>query len=67
MTTLRIAVRKSGEKRNGRSAILALTTGCFIAANSLIDDTGERVVGSTVGFNGELVLRTTCVFASLMD
>ena len=45
-------VRQRDGMRNGRAALLAATTGCFIAGYSLIDGLGARVAGSALGFYG---------------
>ena len=45
-------VRKQTGQRNLTAAALALITGCFIAAYSLVDGLGARVSGSAVGFYG---------------
>ncbi|WP_111428401.1 DMT family transporter [Rhodobacteraceae bacterium DSL-40] len=43
-------VRQADGVRNHRAAVLALGTGCFIAAYSLVDGTGARLAGTGVGF-----------------
>ena len=43
-------VRHSGGERNVYAALLALVTGCFIAAYSLVDGFGVRLAGTAVGF-----------------
>ena len=43
-------VRRQDGQRNLGAAGLALVTGCFIAAYSLVDGLGARVSGSPVGF-----------------
>ena len=43
-------VRHSDGERNPFAAILALITGCFIAAYSLVDGFGVRLAGTAVGF-----------------
>lgn len=43
-------VRQADGVRNHRAALLALGTGCFIAAYSLVDGTGARLAGTGVGF-----------------
>lgn len=60
-------VRRSDGQRNGQAAILALTTGCFIAAYSLVDGTGARLAGTAVGFYGWLALGTTVSYVTLMS
>jgi len=60
-------VRKSDGQRNARAAALALVTGCFIAAYSLVDGTGARLAGTALGFYGWLAIGTTLVYASIMS
>jgi len=43
-------VRKSDGQRNPAAAVSALITGCFIASYSLVDGTGARLAGTSVGF-----------------
>jgi len=43
-------VRRADGLRNGRAAGMALVTGMFIAAYSLVDGYGARISGSPVGF-----------------
>lgn len=43
-------VRKSTGHRSPAAAISALITGCFIASYSLVDGTGARLAGTSVGF-----------------
>lgn len=45
-------VRRADGLRGGKPALLALTTGCFIAAYSLNDGLGARLAGTAVGFFG---------------
>jgi len=59
-------VRKHDGQRNPTAAMLALTTGCFIAAYSLIDGTGARLASSAVGFYGWLAVGSTIGFTSIM-
>lgn len=46
---------KTGQ-RNPKGAGLALITGCFIAAYSLVDGTGARLAASPLGFYGWLAI-----------
>ena len=55
-------VRQGDGLRNPKAAIMALTTGCFIAGYSLIDGLGARVSGSAVGFMSVLMLLNGVVF-----
>jgi len=43
-------VRKSDGQRSPVAAVSALITGCFIASYSLVDGTGARLAGTSVGF-----------------
>jgi drug/metabolite transporter (DMT)-like permease len=43
-------VRRADGMRNSRAAGMALTTGCFIAAYSLVDGLGARLAGTSLGF-----------------
>lgn len=49
-------VRKQNGQRNPQGARLAMITGCFIAAYSLVDGMGARVAGSALGFYGWLAM-----------
>ncbi|MGR3616603.1 MAG: EamA family transporter [Paracoccaceae bacterium] len=60
-------VRKSDGQRNVKAAGLALITGCFIAAYSLVDGTGARIAGTALGFYGCLALGSTAVYVLLMS
>ncbi|MEO3413369.1 DMT family transporter [Roseovarius sp. CAU 1744] len=59
-------VRRHGGQRNLEAAGLALLTGCFIAAYSLVDGLGARVSGSPVGFYGWLAVGSTIGFTTSM-
>ncbi|WP_306114703.1 MULTISPECIES: DMT family transporter [unclassified Roseovarius] len=59
-------VRKDGGQRNLNAAALALVTGCFIAAYSLVDGLGARVSGSAIGFYGWLACGSTIGFTTTM-
>ena len=47
-------VRRADGQRNARAGLLALGTGGFIAAYSLVDGLGARVAGTALGFYGWL-------------
>ncbi|MCZ4352212.1 DMT family transporter [Roseovarius aestuarii] len=49
-------VRRADGQRNGHAALLALTTGLFIASYSLVDGLGARVAGTSLGFYGWLAI-----------
>lgn len=70
-------VRRADGQRNGKAALLAFLTGCFIASYSLNDGLGARLAGTSLGFyawlsvgNGIVMslyvaLRRPSVFASI--
>lgn len=58
--------RRQTGLRNPRGAVLALITGCFIAAYSLVDGTGARVAGSPLGFYCALAIGNAAVMAAFM-
>lgn len=45
-------VRRADGLRDGKAALLALVTGCFIASYSLVDGMGARLAGTSLGFYG---------------
>ncbi len=49
-------VRQKDGQRNSKAAMLALTTGCFIAAYSLVDGLGARLAGTALGFYAWLTI-----------
>lgn len=59
-------VRQADGLRNLTAARLALVTGCFIAAYSLIDGLGARVSGSPFGFYAWLGLANAVIFSIYM-
>jgi drug/metabolite transporter (DMT)-like permease len=59
-------VRRSDGLRNGRAASLAIMTGGFIAAYSLVDGFGARQAGSPMGFYGWLSMVNAGIFAATM-
>jgi drug/metabolite transporter (DMT)-like permease len=56
-------LRKQGGARNPQGAKLALITGCFIAAYSLVDGTGARVAESPIAFYGWLAMGNAVLMA----
>jgi len=63
-------VRRSDGQRNPNAAMLALTTGCFIASYSLVDGLGARLAGTALGFyawlaigNGIIILSYLALFS----
>ena len=59
-------VRQNDGLRNSRAAALAFTTGCFIAAYSLVDGLGARQAGTALGFYAWLSLVNAFVFTLIM-
>jgi len=59
-------VQRSDGQRNGGAAFLAITTGCFIAAYSLVDGLGARQAGTALGFYGWLSVVNAIIFAAIM-
>ncbi|MDA8870599.1 DMT family transporter [Rhizobiaceae bacterium] len=58
-------VRRADGQRNPKAGLLALTTGCFIAAYSLIDGLGAREAGTALGFYGWLTLGNAFAFVAI--
>lgn len=56
-------VRQNDGLKNVRAARLALGTGCFIAAYSLVDGFGARLAGSALGFYAWLSIFNGIIFA----
>lgn len=56
-------VRRADGQRNPRAVVMALVTGCFIAAYSLVDGIGARLSGTPLGFWVWAVLGNTVLFA----
>jgi len=59
-------MRRADGQRNPRGAKLALMTGGFIAAYSLVDGMGARVAGTAMGFYGWLAVGNAALMAGLM-
>lgn len=59
-------VRQKSGSRNTKAAILALTTGCFIAAYSLNDGLGARAAGTALGFYAWSTLVSALIFSATM-
>ncbi len=59
-------VRRSEGLRNGRAAGLALVTGGFIAAYSLVDGMGARTAGTALGYYGWVSTANAVLFALAM-
>lgn len=58
-----VLVRQSDGMRNAKAAGLALVTGGFIAAYSLVDGTGARIAGTALGFYAWLAIGNGFIFA----
>jgi len=56
-------VRRADGQRNGNAALLALTTGLFIASYSLVDGLGARIAGTSLGFYSWLAIGNGIVMA----
>lgn len=56
-------VRQEDGLRNGKAAMLAFVTGCFIAGYSLIDGLGARLAGTSLGFYSWLAIFNAIIFA----
>jgi len=58
-------VRSADGLFQGKAALLALTTGGFIAAYSLADGIGARIAGTSLGFYGWMAVLNALVLAGL--
>ena len=61
------AVRRRDGVHSHRAGFLAITTGTFIAAYSLVDGIGARKAGTALGFYGWLSLCNAVVFGTIMN
>jgi len=59
-------VRKADGLRNGNAAVLALITGLFIAAYSLVDGLGARIAGTSLGFYSWLAIGNGLIMAAYL-
>ncbi len=57
--------RQSDGLRNGKAAVFAVGTGCFIAAYSLVDGYGGRLSDSAVGFYAIVAIVNALIFPVL--
>lgn len=57
--------RQSDGLRNGKAAVFAVGTGCFIAAYSLVDGYGGRMSDSAVGFYAVIAIANGALFPIL--
>lgn len=60
-------VHQADGLRQFKPVVLALATGCFIAAYSLTDGLGARTAGTAVGYYGWLSLLNAAIFAGLVE
>jgi len=60
-------VRRSDGLRNYKAAILAIVTGGFIAAYSLVDGLGARVATTALGFYGCLSILNAIIFTIIIN
>ncbi|MGJ8586652.1 MAG: EamA family transporter [Yoonia sp.] len=59
-------VRRADGLRNGRAALFALITGCFIAGYSLVDGLGARAGGTSLGYFGWLALGNAIALGAIV-
>ena len=59
--------RQNDGLRRVKPVVLALTTGCFIAAYSLTDGLGARMAGTAVGYYGWLSLLNAVIFGVVVE
>ena len=59
-------VRRQDGLHNPRAALLAFTTGCFIAGYSIVDGLGARLAGTAVGFYSWLTIVNATGFLLIM-
>jgi drug/metabolite transporter (DMT)-like permease len=58
--------RRSDGLRNGPAALMAIITGGFIAAYSLVDGLGAREAGTALGFYSWLSILNAIIYATIM-
>jgi len=59
-------VRRADGLRNGRAAMFALVTGCFIAGYSIVDGMGARVGGTSLAYFGWLAIGNSIALAAIV-
>ncbi len=59
-------VRRADGQRNPNAAMMALTTGCFIASYSLVDGLGARLAGTALGFYAWLAIGNGIIILSYL-
>ncbi len=60
-------VRQRDGSHNVKAALLAATTGCFIAAYSLIDGIGARLATTALGYYGWVAVGNALTFSIVME
>lgn len=61
-----VLVRQSEGLGNKSAGLMALATGCFIAAYSLNDGLGARVAGTALGFYGVMTIANAVMFSIII-
>lgn len=59
-------VRRADGLRNGRAAMFALITGCFIAGYSIVDGLGARAGGTALGYSGWLAIGNSIALCAIV-
>lgn len=59
-------VRRADGLRNGKAAVFALITGCFIAGYSIVDGMGARVGGTSLGYFGWLAIGNSLALGAII-
>lgn len=59
-------VRRADGLRNGRAAMFALITGCFIAGYSIVDGMGARAGGTSLGYFGWLAIGNSIALGAVI-
>jgi len=59
-------VRRADGQRNGNAALLALTTGLFIASYSVVDGLGARLAGTSLGYYSWLTMGNALITATYL-
>jgi drug/metabolite transporter (DMT)-like permease len=59
-------VRRADGLRNGKAAMFALITGCFIAGYSIVDGMGARAGGTSLGYFGWLAIGNNIALAAIV-
>ncbi len=59
-------VRRADGLRNGKAAMFALITGCFIAGYSIVDGMGARAGGTSLGYFGWLAIGNSLALGAII-